>query len=161
MQAAVIEFSRNVCKLKGANSTEFNKKTKFPVIALIEEWLDKTGSVEHRDINSDIGGTMRLGEQECIVNSDSNIFKAYNAKSIFERHRHRFEFNNEFRELLESNGLFVSGTSIDGTLVEVVEIKDHKWFLGCQFHPEFTSKPTVGHPLFNSFISAAKRNNEE
>ena len=161
MQAAVIEFSRNVCKLKGANSTEFNKKTKFPVIALIEEWLDKTGSVEHRDINSDIGGTMRLGEQECIVNSDSNIFKAYNTKSIFERHRHRFEFNNEFRELLESNGLFVSGTSIDGTLVEVVEIKDHKWFLGCQFHPEFTSKPTVGHPLFNSFISAAKRNNEE
>ena len=162
MQAAVIEFSRNVCNLDLANSTEFDKKTKFPVIGLIEEWIDEKGSVEYRDANSDIGGTMRLGEQECIVKKDSNIYNAYKKmNSVFERHRHRYEFNNEFKSLLEDNGLLISGTSADGTLVEVIELKNHSWFLGCQFHPEFTSKPTKGHPLFISFINASKEKNEK
>ena len=152
MQAAVIEFSRNVCKLKNANSTEFNKKSDYPVIALIEEWLDKKGSVEYRDKNSDIGGTMRLGEQECIIKKGSNIYKAYEAEAIFERHRHRYEFNNDYRDSLEKNGLIISGTSTDQTLVEVIELKGHSWFVGCQFHPEFTSKPTTGHPLFKAFV---------
>mgnify|MGYP001215278103 FL=1 len=156
MQAAVIEFSRNVCNLKNSNSTEFNKNTEFPVIALIEEWLDKKGSVEHRDVNSNIGGTMRLGEQECKLKKDSNVYEAYKLDSIFERHRHRYEFNNEYKKLLEKNGLIISGISTDGTLVEVIELKDHPWFLGCQFHPEFTSKPVEGHPLFMAFINSIK-----
>ena len=158
MQAAVIEFSRNVCKLKNANSTEFDKETKYPVIGLIEEWLDNTGSVEYRDINSNIGGTMRLGEQECALEKESNAYNAYNMSSIFERHRHRFEFNNEYKSLLEENGLIISGKSIDGTLVEVVELKNHPWFLGCQFHPEFTSKPIKGHPLFEAFVKSIRDN---
>ena len=156
MQAAVIEFSRNVCNLKNSNSTEFDKNTEYPVIALIEEWLDKKGSVEHRDINSDIGGTMRLGEQECLLIKDSNAYESYKADSIFERHRHRYEFNNDFKNLLEKNGLIISGYSSDKTLVEVIELKDHPWFLGCQFHPEFTSKPVKGHPLFMAFINSIK-----
>jgi len=156
MQAAVIEFSRNVCNLKKANSTEFDKTTDHPVIGLIEEWLDSSGSIEYRDINSNIGGTMRLGEQECIVKKNSNIYDAYKAKSIFERHRHRYEFNNEYRSSLEENGLIVSGSSTDGTLVEVIELKDHPWFVGCQFHPEFTSKPITGHPLFIDFVKSIR-----
>ncbi len=156
MQAAVIEFARNVCNLKDANSTEFNLKTNYPVIALIEEWLDQKGSIEYRDKNSNIGGTMRLGEQECKLKKESNVYNAYRLDSIFERHRHRYEFNNEYKNILEENGLVLSGRSVDGTLVEVIELKDHPWFLGCQFHPEFTSKPIDGHPLFNAFISAAK-----
>ena len=156
MQAAVIEFSRNVCNLDKANSTEFNKDTKYPVIGLIEEWLDNKGSVEYRDINSNIGGTMRLGEQECLLEKDSNVYKAYNMNSVLERHRHRYEFNNEYRDLLENNGLIISGKSLDGTLVEVIELKDHPWFLGCQFHPEFTSKPISGHPLFEAFIKSIR-----
>ena len=158
MQAAVIEFSRNVCKLKNANSTEFDKETEYPVIGLIEEWLDNTGSVEYRDINSNIGGTMRLGEQECALEKESNAYNAYNMSSIFERHRHRFEFNNEYKSLLEENGLIISGKSIDGTLVEVIELKNHPWFLGCQFHPEFTSKPIKGHPLFEAFVKSIRDN---
>ncbi len=156
MQAAVIEFSRNVCKLKNANSTEFNKKSDYPVIALIEEWLDKKGSVEYRDINSDIGGTMRLGEQECTITKDSNVYKAYKKDAIFERHRHRYEFNNDYRDSLEKKGLIISGTSVDKTLVEVIELKDHPWFVGCQFHPEFTSKPVTGHPLFKAFVKVIR-----
>ena len=156
MQAAVIEFSRNICGLKGSNSTEFDKTTDYPVIGLIEEWLDKKGSVELRDINSNIGGTMRLGEQECILEKDSNAYNAYKMNSIFERHRHRYEFNNAYKSILEKNGLIISGSSADGTLVEVVELKDHPWFLGCQFHPEFTSKPVKGHPLFKDFVSAIR-----
>ena len=156
MQAAVIEFSRNICGLKGSNSTEFDKTTDYPVIGLIEEWLDKKGSVELRDINSNIGGTMRLGEQECILQKDSNAYNAYKMNSIFERHRHRYEFNNAYKSILEKNGLIISGSSADGTLVEVVELKDHPWFLGCQFHPEFTSKPVKGHPLFKDFVSAIR-----
>ena len=122
MQVAVIEFSRNVCNLKNSNSTEFDKNTGFPVIALIEEWLDKKFRL-YRDVNSNIGGTMRLGEQECILKQDSNVYKAYKTDSIFERHRHRYEFNNEYKNLLEKNGLIISGCSSDGTLVEVVELK--------------------------------------
>ena len=156
MQAAVIEFSRNVCNLERANSTEFDQATDYPVIGLIEEWLDKKGSLELRDINSNIGGTMRLGEQECVLNKDSNVYNAYKMNSVFERHRHRYEFNNEYKELLEKSGLHISGSSSDGTLVEVVELKDHPWFLGCQFHPEFTSKPVTGHPLFKAFVSAIR-----
>ena len=156
MQAAVIEFSRNVCNLERANSTEFDQTTDYPVIGLIEEWLDKKGSLELRDINSNIGGTMRLGEQECVLNKDSNVYNAYKMNSIFERHRHRYEFNNEYKELLEKSGLHISGSSSDGTLVEVIELKDHPWFLGCQFHPEFTSKPVTGHPLFKAFVSAIR-----
>ncbi|MAZ79238.1 MAG: CTP synthetase [Gammaproteobacteria bacterium] len=156
MQTAVIEFSRNVCNLERANSTEFDQATDYPVIGLIEEWLDKKGSLELRDINSNIGGTMRLGEQECVLNKDSNVYNAYKMNSIFERHRHRYEFNNEYKELLEKSGLHISGSSSDGTLVEVVELKDHPWFLGCQFHPEFTSKPVTGHPLFKAFVSAIR-----
>ena len=156
MQAAVIEFSRNVCNLERANSTEFDQTTDYPVIGLIEEWLDKKGSLELRDINSNIGGTMRLGEQECVLNKDSNVYNAYKMNSVFERHRHRYEFNNEYKELLEKSGLHISGSSSDGTLVEVIELKDHPWFLGCQFHPEFTSKPVTGHPLFKAFVSAIR-----
>ena len=156
MQAAVIEFARNVCDLDNANSTEFDKNTEYPVIGLIEEWLDNTGSVEYRNINSNIGGTMRLGEQECMLEKDSNVFNAYKTKSILERHRHRYEFNNEFRELLKKNGLIISGKSFDGTLVEVIELENHPWFLGCQFHPEFTSKPINGHPLFEAFIKSIR-----
>ena len=156
MQAAVIEFARNVCNLDNANSTEFDKNTEYPVIGLIEEWLDNTGSVEYRDINSNIGGTMRLGEQVCMLEKDSNIFNAYKTKSVLERHRHRYEFNNEFRELLKKNGLIISGKSFDGTLVEVIELENHPWFLGCQFHPEFTSKPINGHPLFEAFVKSIR-----
>ena len=156
MQAAVIEFARNVCDLDNANSTEFDKNTEYPVIGLIEEWLDNTGSIEYRNINSNIGGTMRLGEQECMLEKDSNVFNAYKTKSILERHRHRYEFNNEFRELLKKNGLIISGKSFDGTLVEVIELENHPWFLGCQFHPEFTSKPINGHPLFEAFIKSIR-----
>ena len=156
MQAAVIEFARNVCNLDNANSTEFDKNTEYPVIGLIEEWLDNTGSIEYRDINSNIGGTMRLGEQECMLEKDSNAFNAYKTKSVYERHRHRYEFNNEFRDLLKKNGLIISGKSFDGTLVEVVELENHPWFLGCQFHPEFTSKPINGHPLFEAFVKSIR-----
>ena len=156
MQAAVIEFSRNVCNLKNANSTEFDKNTKYPVIGLIEEWLDKTGSVQYRDINSNIGGTMRLGEQECLLEKGSNAYYAYKAEIILERHRHRYEFNNEYKEILKKNGLIIAGQSSDKTLVEIIELKDHPWFLGCQFHPEFTSKPINGHPLFEAFVRSIR-----
>ena len=158
MQVAVIEFARNICKLHNANSTEFDKNTDHPVIGLIEEWLDNTGAVEYRDINSNIGGTMRLGEQECMLEKDSNVHAAYKTDSVFERHRHRYEFNNEYRSLFQENGLAISGKSFDGTLVEVIELKDHPWFLGCQFHPEFTSKPIKGHPLFEAFIKSVRDN---
>ncbi len=156
MQVAVIEFARNVCYLDNANSTEFNKDTLHPVIGLIEEWLDKKGSIEYRNQDSNIGGTMRLGEQECILHNASNIYNAYKKNSIFERHRHRYEFNNKYKSIFEENGLFISGVSSNGILVEVIELKNHPWFIGCQFHPEFTSKPVTGHPLFKAFIEAAK-----
>ncbi|MEC7885217.1 MAG: CTP synthase [Pseudomonadota bacterium] len=161
MQVAAIEFARNCLKLQKANSTEFNSKTKYPIIALIEEWLDKKGTIEYRNTNSNIGGTMRLGEQECMLKKNSIIHKSYNKKSIYERHRHRYEFNSKYRDKFVKNGFIVTGSSLDDKLVEVIELKDHPWYLGCQFHPEFTSRPIGGHPLFNSFISAVKKKSNE
>jgi CTP synthase len=156
MQIAVIEFARNVAELKGAHSQEFDKNTPFPVIYLMIEWYDdKTGTLQKRDITSDKGGTMRLGAYPCVIKKDSLACTAYEISSISERHRHRYEFNNAFKERLEEKGLVISGTSPDGTLVEIVEIKGHPWFLGCQFHPEFKSRPMNPHPLFREFIRAS------
>jgi len=155
MQVAVIEYARNVLGLKKAHSTEFNPKTPDPVIALISEWLDQGGSVETRDENADMGGTMRLGAQTCKLVPGTAARKAYDSDEIQERHRHRYEFNNNYLDRLQDAGLVIAGLSIDNELVEMVELSDHPWFIGCQFHPEFTSHPREGHPLFNSFITAA------
>ena len=158
MQIAVIEFARNVAKMKLANSTEFDAETKYPVVGLISEWLDSEGSVEKRDSNSDLGGTMRLGSQECVLKKDSLTRKMYKASKIMERHRHRYEVNNNHIDFLMGKGLQVVGKSSDKMLVEVIELGDHPWFVGCQFHPEFTSDPRKGHPLFTGFVKAAKQN---
>ena len=158
MQIAVIEFARNVAKMKLANSTEFDAATKYPVVGLISEWLDSEGSVEKRDSNSDLGGTMRLGSQECVLKKDSLTRKMYKTSKIRERHRHRYEVNNNHIDFLMSKGLQVVGKSSDKMLVEVIELGDHPWFVGCQFHPEFTSDPRKGHPLFTGFVKAAKQN---
>ncbi len=156
MQLAVVEFSRDVLGLSRANSTELDEVTPDPVIYLIKEWFDyRTNKIQTRDQESDLGGTLRLGAYPCVLKEDTNAHRAYAQDEISERHRHRFEFNNEYRQLLEDNGLIVSGTSPDNNLVEIVEIKDHPWFLGCQFHPEFKSKPMKPHPLFRDFISAS------
>ncbi|MCP4488876.1 MAG: CTP synthase [Gammaproteobacteria bacterium] len=157
MQVAVIEFARNVVGLSKAHSSEFNPKTPDPVIGLISEWLDRDGSVEKRDENTDLGGTMRLGAQTCKLVPGTVTRRAYNAEEIHERHRHRYEFNNNYLEKLQDAGLVISGLSVDNELVEMVELSDHPWFIGCQFHPEFTSHPREGHPLFNSFITAAAK----
>jgi len=157
MQSVVIEFSRNVAGLEGAHSTEFLPNSPHPVIGLITEWQDHEGQTETRDENSDLGGTMRLGAQKCRIQSDSLVFEMYQKDVITERHRHRYEFNNNYLETLEKAGLKFSGKSIDGRLVEVVEIAEHPWFLACQFHPEFTSTPRNGHPLFSGFIRAAAK----
>jgi CTP synthase len=156
MQCAVIEFARNVCAMDAADSTEFNRNTPYPVIYLIEEWFDfRTGSVQKRDITSEKGGTMRLGSYPCLLTEGSVAYRAYGEIEINERHRHRYEFNNKYTDILEKNGLLISGTSPDKSLVEIVEIKDHPWFFGCQFHPEFKSRPVEPHPVFGSFILAA------
>ena len=156
MQIAVIEFARNIVGLKNAHSQEFDKNTPFPVIYLMTEWYDdKTETLQKRDIASDKGGTMRLGAYPCEIKKDSLAHTAYGISSISERHRHRYEFNNAFKEKLEEKGLVISGTSPDGELVEMVELKDHPWFLGCQFHPEFKSRPMNPHPLFREFIRAS------
>ncbi|MCK5901913.1 MAG: CTP synthase [Cocleimonas sp.] len=155
MQVAVIEFARHCAGLTNANSTEFQQNTPEPVIGLITEWMDKSGDVEQRNANSDMGGTMRLGGQECKLLEGSLARATYNETSITERHRHRYEFNNQYREVLTEKGLILSGTSLDDSLVEMIELADHPWFLGCQFHPEFTSRPRDGHPLFSGFIQAA------
>ncbi len=157
MQSAVIEFARNVAGLEGAHSTEFLPTSPHPVIGLITEWQDSDGQTETRDENSDLGGTMRLGAQKCRIQSDSLVFAQYKKDVITERHRHRFEFNNHYIEALEKSGMQFSGKSMDGRLVEVVEITDHPWFIACQFHPEFTSTPRNGHPLFSGFINAASK----
>jgi len=157
MQSVVIEFARNVAGLEGAHSTEFLPNSPHPVIGLITEWQDHEGQTETRDENSDLGGTMRLGAQKCRIQSDSLVFDMYQKDVITERHRHRYEFNNNYLEPLEKAGLKLSGKSIDGRLVEVVEIAEHPWFLACQFHPEFTSTPRNGHPLFSGFIRAAAK----
>jgi CTP synthase len=158
MQSAVIEFARNVAQLEGAHSTEFLPNSPHPVIGLITEWLGESGEIELRDENSDLGGSMRLGSQQCRLQQDSLAFSLYQKDVITERHRHRYEFNNQYIEKLEAHGMRFSGKSIDGRLVEVVEISDHPWFLACQFHPEFTSTPRKGHPLFSGFVKAAFEN---
>lgn len=157
MQLAVVEFARNVAKMKDAHSSEFNPETKLPVIYLMREWFDeKTQTVQKRDDTSDKGASMRLGAYPCkIVKKDSKAFKAYQVDKISERHRHRYEFNNDYMKKLEENGLAISGLSPKGDLVEIVELKDHPWFLGCQFHPEFKSRPMNPHPLFREFIKAS------
>ena len=154
LQAAVIEFSRNNLNLLDANSTEFNPDTSAPVIALIKEWMNEDGSLESRDKDSDLGGSMRLGAQECMITNKTLARRVYQKSSVFERHRHRYEFNINFKEDLEQQGLIFSGHSKDG-LVEIIELADHPWFFACQFHPEFTSTPRKGHPLFESFIQAS------
>ena len=156
MQVAVIEYARNVAGLAGAHSTEFQPKTPHPVIALITEWQDASGQVEQRSADSQIGGTMRLGGQQCRLAQDSLARQVYGQDVVSERHRHRYEFNNHYLASLESAGLKFCGTSLDGKLVEAIEIPGHPWFLACQFHPEFTSTPRRGHPLFIGFIQAAR-----
>ncbi|HIB97120.1 MAG TPA: CTP synthase [Candidatus Thioglobus sp.] len=155
MQVAVIEYARNVVGMADANSTEFNSDTTHPVVALITEWQDEDGSTQTRDMDSDLGGTMRLGGQECALVEGSLAKEVYGASVITERHRHRYEVNNTLIQQIEEAGLVISGKSIDGTLVEMVEVKNHPWFVACQFHPEFTSTPRDGHPLFESFVKAA------
>lgn len=155
MQVAIIEYARNVANLSEANSTEFDKTTKYPVIALITEWLNEEGNVEHRSESSDMGGTMRLGAQLCHLVEGSKVSDMYDSLEIYERHRHRYEVNNQFIEKLTENGLKITGRSFDNKLVEIVEIPDHPWYVAVQFHPEFTSSPRDGHPIFCSFIKAA------
>ena len=157
LQVAIIEYARNVLNLKGANSTEFDQNTKHPVIGLITEWNDISGKKEKRDKNSDLGGTMRLGGQLCKLKKGSNSLRMYKNSEIIERHRHRYEVNPKYKDDMIKKGLDVVGTSIDGKLVEMIEIPKHKWFLACQFHPEFTSNPRDGHPIFNSYIKSTLR----
>lgn len=155
MQVAVIEYARNVAGLEGANSTEFDSAATHPVIALITEWLDHDGSLQHRSGDTDLGGSMRLGSQESRLKEGTLAMRAYQSELISERHRHRYEVNANYVEQLKAAGLGLSGFSGDGQLVEVIEVPDHPWFLACQFHPEFTSTPRDGHPLFSGFVDAA------
>jgi len=155
MQVAVIDYARNIAGMKNANSSEFDQDTPYPVIALITEWTDEDGQVQQRDENSDLGGTMRLGGQTCHLSAGSKARDVYGSESIVERHRHRYEFNNVLRSQLVEAGLIIGGVS-DDDLVEIVEISDHPWFVGVQFHPEFTSSPRDGHPLFTSYVEAAR-----
>jgi len=158
MQCAVIEYARNVLGLAGANSEEFDLTTPHPVIYLMREWYDfRSQTIEHRDTTSDKGGTMRLGAYPCVVAPGTTAAAAYGAGEISERHRHRYEFNKAYAAAFEEAGLVLSGLSPDGELVEMVELPDHAWFLGCQFHPEFKSSPMRPHPLFREFVAAAKR----
>ena len=156
MQIAVIEFARNVLKID-ADSTEFDKKTPNPVIALITEWMDEDGLIHIRSERSEKGGTMRLGSQVCNLKKNSKMAKLYKKEKISERHRHRYEFNNNYLPLFEKGGMKIIGKSENNSLVEAIELKGHKWFVGCQFHPEFTSDPREGHPLFKGFVKAAKK----
>ncbi|MFZ2451676.1 MAG: CTP synthase [Methylovulum miyakonense] len=159
MQAAVIEFARDVAGLEGAHSSEFLPTSPHPVIGLITEWMED-GKLVKRDENSDLGGSMRLGGQQCRLQHDTLAFELYQKDVITERHRHRYEFNNHYFEKLEKAGMRFSGKSIDGRLVEVIEIPTHPWFLACQFHPEFTSTPRKGHPLFSGFVAAAVKHKQ-
>jgi CTP synthase len=160
MQVAVIEFARHMAGLEGAHSTEFDRQTPHPVIALITEWRDERGQVETRDEQCDLGGTMRLGGQNCRLEPGSLARKVYGKAQIRERHRHRYEFNNRYLNLMKDAGMRFSGWSLDNRLVEIVEIPDHPWFIACQFHPEFTSTPRDGHPLFTHYVQAARANRE-
>jgi CTP synthase len=155
MQLAVIEYARNVVGLAGANSTEFDRDTPHPVIALVTEWQDRDGRIERRDEKSDLGGTMRLGAQSAALEAGSLASKVYGAETINERHRHRYEVNNQYIQRLKDKGLRVSGVTQHEQLCEMIELPAHSWFIGCQFHPEFTSTPRAGHPLFTAFVEAA------
>ena len=157
MQLAVVEFARHKLGLKDANSTEFVRDTKHPVIALITEWMEQNGTIEQRDENTDLGGTMRLGGQQCQLVEGSRVRELYGKDVITERHRHRYEFNNRYKSQLQDAGMSFTGMSMDGQLVEIIELADHPWFVACQFHPEFTSTPRDGHPLFTGFVAAASR----
>ncbi|MGD0230654.1 MAG: CTP synthase, partial [Syntrophorhabdales bacterium] len=161
MQLAVIEVARSLGRFKTAHSTEFHQETECPVIYLMEEWVDRDARVQVRDEASDKGGTMRLGAYPCRLRPGTNAYMAYNQELIHERHRHRYEFNMRYRERLEQCGMEVTGISPDEKLVEIVELRDHPWFLGCQFHPEFKSKPFNPHPLFREFIKAALKSRQE
>ncbi|MFT5117260.1 MAG: CTP synthase [Kiritimatiellia bacterium] len=161
MQCAVIEFARNVLGIADANSTEFDAETTDPIIGLITEWTAADGSVEQRSDASDLGGTMRLGAQDCHLTDKSKVADIYASETIIERHRHRYEFNNHYLDEIKQAGMSISGWSADKSLVEVVEIADHPWFVACQFHPEFTSNPRDGHPLFTSFVEAALDNSNQ
>ncbi|WP_231756856.1 CTP synthase [Microbulbifer elongatus] len=160
LQSVVIEYARNVLNLEGANSTEFDAKSPHPVIGLITEWIDSEGNIEKRDEKSDLGGTMRLGGQECRLAKDSKAREIYGKDVIVERHRHRYEVNNNYVDRLQKAGLKIGGWSADDTLVEMVELPEHNWFVACQFHPEFTSTPRDGHPLFESFVAAALKHKQ-
>lgn len=155
LQIAMIEFARNKAGMKDANSTEFDSKTPCPVVALVTEWTNQSGSIEQRHEHSDKGGTMRLGGQAARLSKDSLVHQVYGKDVIIERHRHRYEVNNNLLPKIEAAGLKISGRSEQDNLVEMIELPDHPWFVGCQFHPEFTSTPRYGHPLFTGFIKAA------
>lgn len=157
MQTALIEFARHQAGLVNAHSTEFDKNTPYPVVALVTEWTTPEGKLEKRDETSDLGGTMRLGGQTCQLKPGTKAQKLYGQTVITERHRHRYEVNNDYLATLEQAGLIVSGRSVDGNLVEMIELPEHPWFIACQFHPEFTSTPRDGHPLFTGFVEAAKQ----
>lgn len=156
MQIAMIEYARHMANMPGASSTEFDSETPYPVVALVTEWTDQSGNVETRSEKSDIGGTMRLGGQTCVLDKNSLAYKVYGNERIVERHRHRYEVNNKLLPQIKNAGMKVSGISENENLVEIVELPNHPWFLGCQFHPEFTSTPRDGHPLFTHFVQAAK-----
>jgi CTP synthase len=159
MQCAVIEIARDLAGIRDANSSEFDQKTTQPVIYLLEHWYDyRSQSMQKRDLTSDKGGSMRLGAYPCKIEKGTLAHQAYGTDDIFERHRHRYEFNNNYRDALKAAGLVISGISPDGELVEIVELRGHPWFLGCQFHPEFKSRPRKPHPLFTAFIAAALNN---
>ncbi len=161
MQLAVVEVARHLAGCEGANSCEFDEHTPHPIIYLIESWVDRNNDLQRRDKFSDLGGTMRLGAYPCCLTPGSLAYDAYGKELIHERHRHRYEFNMEFRDRLEEAGMIISGLSPDGTLVEIIELKNHPWFLACQFHPEFKSKPFDPHPLFREFIKASLKHKQE
>ena len=158
MQIALIEYARNVAGLEKANSSEFDRHCEQPVVGLITEWQDAEGHIETRDDNSDLGGTMRLGAQQCHLIEGSKARTLYGKETIEERHRHRYEVNNNLLPQIEKAGLKVTGLSADRKLVEIIEVPNHPWFVACQFHPEFTSTPRDGHPLFEGFVKAAREN---
>ncbi len=160
MQLAVIEYARHQLGFQDANSTEFERETEHPVIALITEWMEHDGTIKQRHEGTDLGGTMRLGGQQCQLLEGSRVRELYGQDVITERHRHRYEFNNRYKTQLEEAGMNFVGLSMDGQLVEIIELADHPWFVACQFHPEFTSTPRDGHPLFSGFVAAASRYSE-
>jgi len=160
MHVALVEYARNVCGLEGANSTEMDSATPHPIVALITEWMNADGATEQRDESSDMGGTMRLGAQPCHLEEDSKVRGVYGQETINERHRHRYEVNNNYIGKLCDKGMKIAGWSGDRSLVEMIELPEHPWFVACQFHPEFTSSPRGGHPLFTSYIEAAIRHSE-